>query len=37
MAGEMQKWRLRTVFSDDGDLVFAHSELGTSPDRIGMR
>ena len=27
LAGELKKWRLRTVFSDDEDLVFAHPEL----------
>ena len=28
LAGELKRWRLRTVFSDDEDLVFAHPELG---------
>src|SRR5689334_6116661 len=30
---ELKKWRLRTVFGDDEDLVFAHPELGTPLDR----
>jgi integrase len=30
---ELKKWRLRTVFADDDDLVFAHPELGTPLDR----
>lgn len=25
---ELKKWRLRTVFGDDDDLVFAHPDLG---------
>ena len=33
LAGELKKWRLRTVFSDDDDLVFAHPELGMPLDR----
>ena len=28
LAAELKRWRLRTVFSDDEDLVFAHPELG---------
>ena len=30
---ELKKWRLRTVYGDDEDLVFAHPELGTPLDR----
>jgi integrase len=30
---ELKKWRLRAVFADDDDLVFAHPELGTPLDR----
>jgi integrase len=30
---ELKKWRLRTVYGDDDDLVFAHPELGTPLDR----
>jgi integrase len=26
---ELRKWRLRTVFDHDGDLVFAHPDLAT--------
>ncbi len=33
LALELKKWRLRTVFADDEDLVFAHPELGTPMDR----
>jgi integrase len=33
LARELKKWRLRTVFGDDDDLVFAHPELGTPLDR----
>ena len=33
LARELKKWRLRTVFGDDEDLVFAHPELGTPLDR----
>jgi integrase len=33
LAGELTRWRLRTVFSDDEDLVFAHPELGVPLDR----
>ena len=29
LAGELEKWRLRTVFGGDDDLVFVHPELGT--------
>jgi integrase len=30
---ELKKWRLRTVFGDDDDLVFAHPDLGVPLDR----
>jgi len=30
---ELKKWRLRTVYGDGEDLVFAHPELGTPLDR----
>jgi integrase len=30
---ELKKWRLRTVFGDDDELVFAHPELGAPLDR----
>jgi integrase len=33
LAAELRRWRLRTVFSDDDDLVFAHPELGVPLDR----
>ena len=33
LARELKQWRLRTIFSDDDDLVFAHPELGTPLDR----
>ena len=33
LAAELKGWRLRTVFSDDEDLVFAHPELGVPLDR----
>ena len=33
MARELQRWRLRTVYGDDEDLVFAHPELGVPLDR----
>jgi integrase len=33
LAAEFKRWRLRTVFSDDEDLVFAHPELGVELDR----
>jgi hypothetical protein len=33
LAVELKKWRLRTVFGDDDDLVFAHPELGVPLDR----
>jgi integrase len=33
LAAELTRWRLRTVFSDDDDLVFAHPELGAPLDR----
>jgi integrase len=33
LAAELKRWRLRTVFSDDDDLVFAHPELGVPLDR----
>ncbi len=33
LAVELAKWRLRTVFGDGEDLVFAHPELGVPLDR----
>jgi hypothetical protein len=33
LVGELKKWRLRAVFGDDYDLVFAHPELGVPLDR----
>ena len=33
LAAELKRWRLRTVFGDDEDLVFAHPELGVPLDR----
>jgi integrase len=33
LAGALKKWRLRTVFGDEYDLVFAHPELGVPLDR----
>jgi integrase len=33
LAIELKTWRLRTVFGDDDDLVFAHPELGVPLDR----
>jgi integrase len=33
LAGELRKWRLRTEFSDDEDLVLEHPEVGTPLDR----
>jgi DNA-binding CsgD family transcriptional regulator len=33
LAAELKRWRLRTVFSDAEDLVFAHPELGVPLDR----
>ena len=33
LAAELKRWRLRTAFSDDEDLVFAHPELGVPLDR----
>jgi integrase len=33
LAAELKRWRLRTVFSDEDDLVFAHPELGVPLDR----
>ena len=30
---ELKRWRLRTVFSDEDDLVFGHPELGAPLDR----
>jgi len=32
LAAELKRWRLRTVFSDEDDLVFAHPELGVPLD-----
>jgi len=36
LATELSKWRLRTVFSDGEDLVFAHPELGVPLDRTNV-
>jgi integrase len=33
LALELKKWRLRTVFGEDDELVFGHPDLGTSLDR----
>lgn len=33
LTGELKKWRLRTVYGDSDDLVFAHPELGVPLDR----
>ena len=33
LVGELKRWRLRTVYGDDEDLVFAHPELGVPLDR----
>jgi integrase len=33
LAAELKRWRLRSVFSDGEDLVFAHPELGVPLDR----
>jgi integrase len=33
LVGELRRWRLRTVYGDDEDLVFAHPELGVPLDR----
>ena len=33
LAAELTRWRLRTIFGDDEDLVFAHPELGVPLDR----
>ncbi len=33
LTSELKKWRLRTVYGDDDDLVFAHPELGVPFDR----
>jgi integrase len=33
LAAELKRWRLRTVFSDEDGLVFAHPELGVPLDR----
>ena len=33
LAAELTRWRLRTSFGDDEDLVFAHPELGVPLDR----
>jgi integrase len=33
LARELKKWRLRTVFGDEDDLVFAHPEFGVPLDR----
>src|ERR1700754_3575830 len=33
LTGELKKWRLRPVYGDSDDLVFAHPELGVPLDR----
>ena len=33
LAAELKRWRLRTVFSDEDGLVFAHPVLGVPLDR----
>ena len=33
LTGELRAWRLRTVYSDDEDLVFGHPDLGVPLDR----
>src|SRR3954451_22583268 len=33
LVAELKRWRLRTIFSDEEDLVFAHPELGVPLDR----
>ena len=33
LTSELKKWRLRTVYGGDDDLVFAHPELGVPLDR----
>ncbi len=33
LVAELKKWRLRTVYGDEEDLVFAHPELGVPLDR----
>jgi integrase len=33
LALELKRWRLRTVFADDDELVFGHPDLGTPLDR----
>jgi integrase len=33
LVGELKTWRMRTVFGDEDDLVFAHPELGVPLDR----
>jgi hypothetical protein len=33
LTGDLKKWRLRTVYGDDDDLVFAHPEVGVPLDR----
>jgi integrase len=33
LATELKKWRLRTSFADEEDLVFAHPEIGAPLDR----
>jgi integrase len=33
LADELERWRERTAFDADEDLVFAHPELGTALDR----
>jgi len=33
LTSELKKWRLRKVYGDDDDLVFAHAELGVALDR----
>lgn len=33
LTGELRAWRLRTVYSDETDLVFGHPDLGVPLDR----
>jgi integrase len=37
LVGELKRWRLRTVYGDDEDLVLAHPELGVPLDRRDAR
>ncbi|WP_028065793.1 tyrosine-type recombinase/integrase [Solirubrobacter soli] len=36
LTGELRAWRLRTVYSDDEDLVFGHPDLGVPLDRTKL-